>query len=227
MRLLMFLLGFACALALAGVVLLKLPQHLPRGLVDPCRACGEGTRCDDGVRCVAANLGPAPVTRRKGGKRSSGAAGPGATGSGAAGAGAAAAGTGDAAAEAPAVVLKPADLRLVSTGDALQRTEVVDFNRDEGAGRELSQEDLDSGFRPHQAEVLACVDQARGEAALTGQLTVSFRVSRAGAITGVRVEAPSYLVQRGLLPCVRSVLQGLHYPASSGAQVVSYPFQLR
>lgn len=215
-----FILGFltAVVLAAAGVGLYR--PLLPGG--DPCRACGPGTRCEAGRCLPEARPEPAPVAKKRHRPRGGGAAGGGAAGGGIAGGA-------EAEAEArdrPAVVLKPADLKPVSAGDNLNATEVIDLTKTESGDRELSQEDLDRVFHRVQGEVLACLDEARGEAALSGRMTVSFRVQRSGAVSGVRVEAPAYVMGRGLYGCVRPIVARLRFPLSSRGQVVTYPFAL-
>lgn len=42
----------------------------------------------------------------------------------------------------------------------------------------------------------------------------------------MRVEAPAYLIDHGLLGCVRGVVQPMTFPLSSKAQIVTYPFTL-
>lgn len=220
-----FLLGFVTAAllgALGYLFLFKPPEP------DPCRACSTGTRCAAGL-CVVASAPPQPVVKRRGGVRKpvSGTTGTGTTGA----AGVGPAGDPLAAPEAPAAPppppLRPEERKLVSTGDKLTGIETVNLAESGGSDRELSQEDIDAVFRPHQAEIIGCIDEARGDAQLDGQITVAFRIQRAGKVSGVRLEAPAYLVDHGLMRCVRGIVQGLSFPASSKAQIVTYPFVLR
>ena len=59
-----------------------------------------------------------------------------------------------------------------------------------------------------------------------GRVTVKFRIQRAGTVRGVRVEAPAILQKGGLTGCIKGVVGGIRYPASSGSQVITYPFSL-
>lgn len=93
--------------------------------------------------------------------------------------------------------------------------------------RELSQDEFDAVFRPRQGDILGCIDDARGDAQLEGQVAVAFRVQRTGKVSGVRVEAPAYLMDHGLLACARKLVMSLSFPVSNRSQVVTYPFQLR
>lgn len=206
-----YLLGLlTTAVILAGTYELG----LWRPTQDPCRACGAGTRCEAAM-CLPAARSEPPVVVKKRPRRGA-----------AAGAAGSTAGTAGEEPARPAIVLKPGDLKSVSSGDNLGTTEVIDLTREGGSDRELEQEDLDAVFRKGQPEVLACLDEARGEAPVTGRMTVSLRVQRSGAVSGVRIEAPAYLMAHGLATCVRPIIVRMRFPASSRGQVVSYPFSL-
>lgn len=125
------------------------------------------------------------------------------------------------------VSLKPGDLRPTTVGDDLSRSEIIDLTRQQGQGHELDQDAIDRVFRPVQAAVVACIDAARGEAELTGRVELAFRIQQSGAVSGVRLEAPSYLVRRGLYGCVRPIVAPLQFPPSSRSQIVRYPFTIR
>lgn len=211
-----FILGFLTAVVLAAAGYGLYRPLLPGS--DPCRACGPGTRCEAGRCLPEARPEAAPVAKRRRTR--------GGTGAGNAGGAASGASAGADSEERPAVVLKPADLKPVSAGDNLNATEVIDLTKTESGDHELSQEELDRVFQRAQGEVLACLDEARGEAALSGKMTVSFRVQRSGAVSGVRVEAPAYAMGRGLYGCVRPIVMRLRFPLSSRGQVVTYPFSL-
>ena len=124
------------------------------------------------------------------------------------------------------MVLRPEDRRQQSVGDKLNTTEVINMEDAHQSERELSQEDFDAVFRPRQSDILTCIDDARGDAQIDGQVAIAFRVQRTGKVSGVRVEAPTYLIDHGFLSCVRKVVQSLSFPVSSKSQVVTYPFRL-
>ena len=127
----------------------------------------------------------------------------------------------------PPPPLKPEERKIVAVGDKLTGTEVINLAESGGGDHELSQEEIDAVFRPRQGRIISCIDDARGEAQLDAQVTVAFRMQRSGKVSGVRVEAPAYLVNHGLLACVRGVVQSMPFPASTKAQIVTYPFALR
>ncbi len=205
-----FFLGLVIGLAVGIGLYLRLS---PR---DPCQVCGAGTHCQEG-RCLAAAPAPPPVVPPKRRVRRA---------QGSQTAQNVQAQSPDEPPAPPAIVLKPGDLKSVSAGDRLTGTEVVDLSKDSTSEHELTQDEIDGVFHGSQNEVLGCLDQARGEAQVRGRLTVSFRIQRSGAMSGVRVEAPSYLMQHGLLGCIKPIVSRMRFPASRSAQVVSYPFSL-
>jgi hypothetical protein len=166
--------------------------------------CGEGTRCDN-HRCVA-TLASAAVPAKELKRRRRHASGE---------------------PSAPAEVqLRPGDEKMVAQGDALGRPEHIDLTLPDA--RELSQDDLDRVFRPSEPEILRCISDALGDAPLeTGRVEVGLRVDRSGQVSRVRVEAPQLLQRNGLTRCVRGIVTALRFPASGGATVVTYPFELK
>lgn len=230
-----FFFGFVTAAALAGG---GYYYYLQKPDADPCRVCSTGTKCAAGL-CVVAVTPPQPVPKKRVWRRGSTTAGTTAAGSsGSSG------NTGsppplpgiEGPSEAPQPSeppppppppLRPEEKRLVAVGDKLTGTEVLNLaEAQNGAERELSQEDIDAVFRPKQGAIIGCIDDARGEAQLDGQITVAFRIRRSGDVAGVRVEAPAYLINHGLLDCCRRIVSGLRFPLSTKAQIVTYPFSL-
>ncbi|MGZ3427277.1 MAG: AgmX/PglI C-terminal domain-containing protein [Polyangia bacterium] len=168
--------------------------------------CGDGTRCFNG-RCIAAapptTVATAPTPKKR--KRHSG-VGP----------------------AQPELKLEPGDDRIATAGDSLGRAEHIDLSQGGDDGKELSQEDLDATFRPAQAAISRCITDSVGDYPLeAGKIEVAFRVERTGAVRKVRITAPQLLMRRGFVGCVRPVVTGLHFAASGGANVVTYPFALQ
>jgi hypothetical protein len=127
------------------------------------------------------------------------------------------------------IKLSAADLKPVAQGDDLSRPDVLKLDlSSDGAGHELTQDDIDDRFRARQDDILSCISRSRPdeETYVPGRVTVKFRVQRAGTIRGVRVEAPAILMKHGLFGCVKGVLGALRFPASSSSQILSYPFSL-
>jgi hypothetical protein len=127
------------------------------------------------------------------------------------------------------IKLTAADRKMVAQGDDLGRPDVVrmDLSNNE-ATRELTQDDIDQGFRAEEEAILSCISRARpdAEAYVPGLVNVKFRIQRQGTVRGVRVEAPAILQKGGLTPCVKSVVERIRFPASGSSQIVTYPFRL-
>ena len=168
--------------------------------------CGGGTKCFDGRRIPApapTTVATAPTPKKR--RHHGGGGGP----------------------AQPELKLEPGDDRVTSTGDSLGRAEHVDLTQG-GDERELQQEDLDAVFRPAQSAISRCITDAVGDYPLeSGKIEVAFRVERSGAVRKVRITAPQLLLRRGFSGCVRPIVTGLHFPASGGANVVTYPFSLQ
>lgn len=226
-----FVLGFllAAALAAAGYYHFHL---IPEP--DPCRVCSTGTRCAAGL-CIVATTPAAPVSKKRP-VRSRPAGSSAANTAAATPSTAGTADPGSATASPPSEPepppppppppLRPEERKLVSAGDKLTGTETINLAESGGGDHELSQEELDAVFRPRQSRIIGCIDEARGEAQLDSQITVAFRVQRTGKVSGVKVEAPAYLMNHGLYACIRGIVLGLSFPASTKAQIVTYPFSL-
>jgi hypothetical protein len=133
-------------------------------------------------------------------------------------------------AEPEPIRITAADRKMVAQGDDLGRPEVVRLDMsDERQLPELSQDDIDAGFRGQEEAILDCISRSRpdDEAYVPGLVNVKFRIQRTGAVRGVRVEGPAILMRGGLHSCVRGVVQGLRFPAAGSSQIVTYPFRLR
>jgi hypothetical protein len=127
------------------------------------------------------------------------------------------------------VKLRAADLKIVWQGEDLSRApEPMRLDLSNDAGHELSQDEIDTRFRAKEDAVLGCIARARPDeyTLVPGRVTVRFRIQRTGTVKGVQVEAPVILHKGGLTGCIKGVVGGLRFPASSMSQVIAYPFSL-
>jgi hypothetical protein len=126
------------------------------------------------------------------------------------------------------IKLRAADLKIVWQGQDLSRAETVRLDFSNEGGRELSQDEIDTRFRAKEDGVLACIARARPDqdTYVPGRVTVRFRIERTGIVKSVQVEAPVILHKGGLTACIKGVVGGLRFPASSTSQVITYPFSL-
>ena len=74
--------------------------------------------------------------------------------------------------------------------------------------------------------MIACITDAVGGAPLSGAVTLSLLVGAAGKADKVRVRAPRYLHEHGLLACARRAARGLPFPATGAPTVVTVPYEL-
>jgi hypothetical protein len=116
---------------------------------------------------------------------------------------------------------------MVAQGDALGRPQRIDLTQTGDDGRELSQDDLDRVVHAAEPAILRCITTAVGDAPLDGKVELGLRVEESGQVSRVRVEAPALLQRQGLTRCIRAVVTPLRFPASGGASVVTYPFELK
>jgi hypothetical protein len=126
------------------------------------------------------------------------------------------------------IKLRAADLKIVWQGEDLSRPEAQRLDFSNEGGHELSEEEIDARFRAKEDAVLGCIARARPDedTYVPGRVTVRFRIQRTGVVKGVQVEAPVILHKGGLLGCIKGVLGGLKFPASSMSQVITYPYSL-
>jgi len=94
-------------------------------------------------------------------------------------------------------------------------------------GRRLSQDEIDRGIRSNAAAVTSCVREARGDAQLTGTVTLEFLVEGNGRATRSRVRAAQYLLDRGLPACTQRAVRGMRFAATGAPSIVTVPFEVR
>lgn len=132
-------------------------------------------------------------------------------------------------AEPAPVKLRASDLKMVWQGEDRSRPDTMrlDLSNDSD-GHELTDSEIDARFRTKEDAILGCIARSRPneETDVPGRVTVKFHIQPSGAVKGVQVEAPVILHKGGLMGCVKNVLGGLRFPASSSGQVVSFPFSL-
>lgn len=129
--------------------------------------------------------------------------------------------------EAPPVVTA-ADLAVRSEGDSLRAgATTLDMAAGGAEPRDLSQEEIDGTFARRADAIIACITAARGEAEVNGRVVAGVVVGADGRVTRTRVEAPAYLLRRGLGGCARRELAALRFPATGRETVVTVPFDVR
>ena len=117
-----------------------------------------------------------------------------------------------------------ADRQIIAAGDALHASDTIDMAA--GEARALAQAEIDGAMAAGADEVVRCITQARGAAAITGRVLAGVVVDAAGRVIRTRVEAPAYLVHHGLYDCARRPLAALRFPATGRETVVTVPFEV-
>lgn len=132
--------------------------------------------------------------------------------------------TAAAGADEPAPVLGPEDLKMVASGDALRvGRRTLDLGEGADEPRDLSQAEIDGALAGARGGIEECIGRARGAAELSGRVELGMVVGADGRVTATRVEAPAYLIRRGLPGCVRPKLAALRFPAVGKDTVVTLP----
>jgi hypothetical protein len=127
----------------------------------------------------------------------------------------------------PEIVLTEADRRLEWRGDAVALPpRTVDMAGGDDA-RPLDDGEIQGGIARGSSPVIACIQDATAGAALAAELTVQLLVGGDGKVDKVRVRAPAWLHQHGLLACVRRAAKSsMAFPGTGAPTIVTAPFHL-
>ena len=85
-----------------------------------------------------------------------------------------------------------------------------------------------SGYAPKDVALVrsACLSLATSVGSFIDDLVIVL-LEKSGEVSRVRVEAPQLLQRNNFTRCARTVVTGLHFPSSGGANVVTYPFEIK
>jgi hypothetical protein len=95
-----------------------------------------------------------------------------------------------------------------------------------GESRSLTDGEIQDVIAGQSGPVQACVVQAATNTDLRGTITVRMIVAGNGHVTKSKVQAPRYLFEHGLLPCVQRAVRGMHFPAVGQDTLVTLPVKL-
>jgi hypothetical protein len=125
------------------------------------------------------------------------------------------------------LVLSAADRALEWRGDAVALPpRTIDLGGAGDDGRPLDDGEIQGAVGRGARAMVDCVAGAAGGAPLVATITVSMLVGGDGAVQKLRVRAPRYLHEHGLLACARGAARGLPFPATGAPTVVTVPFVL-
>ena len=71
-----------------------------------------------------------------------------------------------------------------------------------------------------------CVEEAATNAPLQATITVKMVVDDKGHVARTKLQAPHYLFEHGLLPCIKPALAQMHFPATGMPTLVTMPIHL-
>lgn len=123
------------------------------------------------------------------------------------------------------VALTDGDRALEWRGDAVALPpRTVDMAG--GDGRPLEDGEIQGAVSGGSGAMIGCIKDAVGGAPLSGAVTLSLLVGADGGVDKVRVRAPRYLHEHGLLACARRAARALPFPATGAPTVVTVPYEL-
>jgi hypothetical protein len=155
---------------------------------------------------AGADEGKAPARRGKRGKRGRGAV--------------------DGNDEPTAPVLTAGDRGFAWRGPAIAAPDrAIDLGTDDAA-RPLTGGEIDDAVQQGGGAIVACIDDAVAGASLSGEVRLQLLVSGQGAVEKVRVGAPRWLLEHGVVGCAAAAARRLRFPATGAPTVVDLPFHL-
>jgi hypothetical protein len=127
--------------------------------------------------------------------------------------------------EGPAPVqLSAADRALEWRGDDVSPPpRKLDMSND---ARALDEGEIQSTISSPSGPAQQCVVQAATNAPLTGTITVKMVVDAQGHVSRSKLQAPHYLFEHGLLPCIKGALGRMKFPATGLPTLVTMPINL-
>ena len=124
------------------------------------------------------------------------------------------------------IVLTDADRRLEWRGDAVSLPpRTLDMESGDDA-RPLDDGEIQGGIARGSGPVIGCIKDATAGAAISAEVTVQMLVGADGRVGKVRVRAPAWLHEHGLLACARRASRSMPFPATGAATIVTAPYHL-
>lgn len=125
----------------------------------------------------------------------------------------------------PAPALTAADRALEWRGDDVTPPPAR-LDMSAGDARKLDDGEINATVASQADGVRTCVIQGATGTDLTATITVKLLVGGEGRVTRSRVQAPRYLHEHGLLPCVQRALGRMKFPATGAPTLVTFPINL-
>jgi hypothetical protein len=124
----------------------------------------------------------------------------------------------------PPVQLSAADRALEWRGDDVSPPpRKMDMSND---ARPLEDSEIRSVIASQSSGAQHCVVQAGNNADLKATITVKMVVDGQGRVQRTKMQAPHYLFEHGLLPCIKSAVAEMKFPATGMPTLVTMPINL-
>jgi len=121
------------------------------------------------------------------------------------------------------VKLTPADRALEWRGDdTTKKASNIDMSNN-AESRALEQGEIENTISSQSGPTQSCVMQAATNTDLRGTITVRMIVEPSGSPSKVKVQAPHYMFEHGVLPCIQSAVRKMKFPAVGQSTLVTMP----
>jgi hypothetical protein len=121
------------------------------------------------------------------------------------------------------VKLTPADRALEWRGDDTTKTaQQIDMSGNTES-RALDDGEIQSTISGQSGPTQSCVMQAATNTDLKGTITVRMIVDGGGHPTKVKVQAPHYMFEHGVLPCIQGAVRKMKFPGVGQSTLVTMP----
>jgi hypothetical protein len=128
--------------------------------------------------------------------------------------------------DAPAPVLSAADRVMAWRGPSISLpARDMDLGT-EGGGRPLDASEINQTIERSSGPILSCIRDALAGAELAGDVRLELLVGEDGAVSDVRVGAPRWLIEHGLVDCATRAARRIRFPATGAPTVVTAPFHV-
>lgn len=126
----------------------------------------------------------------------------------------------------PPIVLTAADRKLEWRGDEVSLPPRTFDMEDGQEARPLDDGEIGQVISRRGSGVIDCIVRAATGTDLTATVTLKLEVSGEGKVGKVKVQAPHYLFEQGLLACAKRAAQRFDFPATGAGTLVTAPFEL-
>ena len=121
------------------------------------------------------------------------------------------------------VKLSAADRALEWRGDDTTKTASQIDMSNNAESRALDDGEIQNTISSQSGPTQSCVMQAATNTDLRGTITVRMIVDPSGHPSRVKVQAPHYMFEHGLLPCVQGAVRKMKFPSVSQSTLVTMP----